>query len=342
MNPSADRSSWTSDALLELGRKYQSAAVFAAAADLDLFSALEGEPLTSEALAQKLCCDRRGMAILLDALVTLQLLHKQADRYSLPPGLDAYLTPKGAHSVLAMAQHQANCMRNWAQLAQVVKSGQPAKRGPSVRGEAGDQESFIGAMDNVSAPAANQVIQAVQPLAFEHLLDVGGASGTWTIAFLGACPSATATLFDLPHVLPMAQRRLSAAGLAGRVSLVPGDFLSDRLPTGADLAWVSAIVHQNSRAQNRALFANVGQALVAGGRIAIRDILMEESRTRPVAGALFAVNMLAATESGGTFTFNELREDLEASGFANPTVARLDEGMNSVVIAHQRSPSSVS
>ena len=88
------------------------------------------------------------------------------------------------------------------------------------------------------------------------------------------------------------------------------------LPAGADLAWVSAIVHQNSRAQNRALFAKVFAALAPGGRIAIRDILMEEDRTRPVAGALFAVNMLVATEGGGTFTFAELREDLEAAGFA--------------------------
>ena len=132
-------------------------------------------------------------------------------------------------------------------------------------------------MHNISAPNADQVIQAVQPLRFQHLLDIGGASGTWTIAFLRACPSAPATLFDLPHVIPMAQRRLAAAGLGQRVKLVAGDFMADALPPGADLAWVSAIVHQNSRAQNRALFANGVQALMPGGRIAIRDILMEEA-----------------------------------------------------------------
>ena len=90
----------------------------------------------------------------------------------------------------------------------------------------------------------------------------------------------------------------------------------DALPPGADLAWVSAIVHQNTRAQNRALFTAVFEALTPGGRIAIRDILMEEDRTRPVAGALFAVNMLVATQGGGTFTLAELREDLVAAGFA--------------------------
>ena len=237
--------------------------------------------------------------------------------------------------MLAMAQHQAQCLRNWAQLAQVVKTGRPAPCMPGVRGRDGAQEAFIGAMHNISAPNADQVIQAVQPLRFQHLLDIGGASGTWTIAFLRACPSAQATLFDLPHVITMAQRRLCAAGLDKRVNLVPGDFTRDALPSGADLAWVSAIVHQNSRAQNRALFAKVLAALVPDGRIAIRDILMEADRTRPVAGALFAINMLVATEGGGTFTFAELREDLEAAGFAKVAVSRQDEAMNAVVVAQK-------
>ena len=171
-------------------------------------------------------------------------------------------------------------------------------------------------MHNISAPNAGKVIRAVQPLQFQHLLDIGGASGTWTIAFLRACPSARATLFDLPHVIPMARRRLAAAGWISASSSSRAISCAIALPAGADLAWVSAIVHQNSRAQNRALFAKVFAALAPGGRIAIRDILMEEDRTRPVAGALFAINMLVATEGGGTFTFAELREDLEAAGFA--------------------------
>jgi hypothetical protein len=133
----------------------------------------------------------------------------------------------------------------------------------------------------------------------------------------------------------MARRRLAAAGTEQRVEFVPGDFTRDALPPGADLAWVSAIVHQNSRAQNRALFAKVLAALVPGGHIAIRDILMEADRTRPVAGALFAINMLVATEGGGTFTFAELREDLEAAGFAKVAVMRQDEAMNAVVVARK-------
>ncbi len=325
----------SADEILALGRTYQGAAVLAAAAELDLFSALAPAPLPAGELARALQCDLRALTILLDALVALRLLEKFSDRYALAGGLDAFLTHDGTQSVLAMAQHQAHCLRNWAQLARVVKTGRPAECWPGIRGNDGAQEAFIGAMHNISAPNADQVIQAVQPLQFRHLLDIGGASGTWTIAFLRACPSAQATLFDLPHVIPMARKRLAAAGLDQRVRLQNGDFTRDALPPGADLAWVSAIVHQNSRAQNRALFTKVGAALVPGGRIAIRDILMEADRTQPVAGALFAVNMLAATEGGGTFTFAELREDLEAAGFTEVALLRQDAAMNSIVVGQK-------
>ena len=326
---------WTPDEIRALIHSYQSGAVLAAAAELDLFSPLSQAPLTARALARRIGCDLRALTALLDALAALGILEKRDGLYSPSPGVADVLTPKGAHTGLAMAQHHANCMRNWTQIARVVKTGHPADRSPSIRGAEGDRAAFIGAMDNTSAPVADAVVRRVQPLRFRQLLDIGGASGTWTLAFLRACPSATAVLFDLPPVIPMAASRVAAAGMSDRVRLVPGDFSCDPLPAGADLAWVSAIVHQNSRAQNRELFGKVFSALVPGGRIAIRDMVMDETRTRPFSGALFAINMLVATEGGGTFTFNELREDLEAAGFSHAAVAFQDEGMSSIVIAER-------
>jgi len=120
--------------------------------------------------------------------------------------------------------------------------------------------------------------------------------------------------------------------LKDRVRLVAGDFMRGALPSGADLAWVSAIVHQNSRAQNRNLFAKVFSALEPGGLILIRDIVMK-SRTSPASGAMFAVNMLVNTNGGGTFTFAELRDDLSAAGFSKIRLLRRGQWMDSVVCA---------
>lgn len=324
---------WNADEVLTMARSYQAACILAAAADLDLFSVLADEALSSKEVAHRLNADHRGTRILLDALVAQEFLDKRGDRYVLCAGISDFLTREHRRTVLPMAQHQANCLRRWAHLASVVQSGQPAERQPSIRGEDADEAAFIGAMDNVSASVANELIEDLQPLDFEHVLDVGGASGTWTIALLRSRSSAIATLFDLEHVIPLAEQRILATGMGDRVKFVAGDFLVDPLPRGADLAWVSAIVHQNSRDQNRRLFSAINKALRDDGQVLIRDVLMEESRTFPVAGALFAVNMLVATDEGGTFTFDELREDLEAVGFLDVAVLRRDEGMNSVVRA---------
>lgn len=327
---------WTAEKVLGVARGFQSGCVLMAGAELDVFGALATGPKTATGLAETIEGNPRATAMLADALAAMELLEKSdAGLYSLAEGASDVLTDSGADTAVAMVRHLANCMRNWAQLAKVVRTGLQAHRAPSVRGQAGDMESFIEAMQVVSLPAAGPLVTRIGPPPFKHLLDIGGGPATWTIAFLRASsPDCRATLFDLPNVLPIAERHLRQAGLLDRVALVDGDFIVDQaLPDGADLAWVSAIVHQNSRAQNRELFRKVHAALVPGGRVLIRDIVMDESHTSPADGAMFAVNMLVNTPGGGTFTFSELAEDLESADFADPTLLHRHEGMNSVVQA---------
>jgi precorrin-6B methylase 2 len=328
---------WTAEKILEVATGYRKACVLAAAVDLELFDAMLGRRLTAARIARNIKGDRRAVTIILDALVALELLKKSGGRYAVPADVAPVLAAGGKQSVLAMSQHHAGCLRRWSQLARVAKTGRPAARVPSVRGERKDAAAFIGGMHDLNRLIAPQLVREIQPLPFKHLLDIGGASGTWTIAFLEINPSGRATIFDLPHVVPMARRRLRELKLAGKIRLVAGDFYRDELPRGADLAWVSAIVHQNSREQNRALFRKIFCALQPGGRIAIRDVVMEESRTAPVPGALFAVNMLAGTPRGGTFTFKELAADLRRAGFVGARLVRRGEGNDSVVVAKRRS-----
>jgi len=324
---------WTANEILNLVRAFQPACVLTAAADLNIFSALAARPMTAKSLLAKLGTDLRATTILLDALTALQFLTKRADKYSIPSNVARILTEESPYNILPGIRHQANCLRRWARLARVTQTGRPPKREASIRGLAADEAAFIGAMDNFSAPVANQIVERLKPLEFNHMLDIGGASGTWAIAFLRAVSNAKATLFDLPTVIPLARSRIAKAGLSDRVIFVAGDFYSDKLPVGADFSWLSAIVHQNSREQNRALFAKIYSSLQDNGVLVIRDVVMDSSRTSPLAGAMFAVNMLVATEGGGTYTFKEFREDLTQAGFAKVKLAHRDPGMNSLIRA---------
>ena len=248
---------WSAEEVLETSTSFQRASLLNAAADLNLFTCLHDKPMTADAVASELGTDVRATTILLDALAALELLKKQGDDYSVPEYLAQLLSEKSSNNILPMIRHRANCLSRWAQLARVTQRGGPAERLASIHGEEADRAAFIGAMHNFSKPVAAEVVGRLMPLKFSHLLDIGGASGTWTMAFLDAAPEARATLFDLPDVIPMAQKRLSDAALSDKVTFVAGDYNADELPAGADLAWLGAICHQNSRQQNRELFAKI-------------------------------------------------------------------------------------
>jgi hypothetical protein len=48
---------------------------------------------------------------------------------------------------------------------------------------------------------------------------------------------------------------------------------------------------------------------------------------------MFAINMLVHTDTGGTFTFDELAEDLVSAGFVEPELQIRHGAMDSVVTA---------
>ena len=324
---------WATEEVMAVVRGFQPACVLLTAADLNVFTILKTKPMSAKAIADKLKADTRAITILLDALAAMDLLTKQNKEYSLSSEVAQLLTEDSSRSILPAIRHQANCLRRWVQLPQVIKNGQPAERILNIHSETEDIAAFIGAMDNFSIPAAADVIRKLGTLNFCHLLDVGGASGTWTIEFLRAVPEAKATLFDLPEVIPMAKEHIAKAGLSDQVEFVEGDFYTDDLPAGADFIWLSAIAHQNSRQQNQGLFSKLYTVLENGGKLVLRDVVMDESRTKPEGGALFAINMLVATEGGGTYTFDEFRMDLLNAGFTNITLVQQDEFMNSLISA---------
>jgi predicted O-methyltransferase YrrM len=142
-----------------------------------------------------------------------------------------------------------------------------------------------------------------------------------------------ATLFDRPEVIEIASDFLRKMGLLHRVTLVQGDFYQDELPGGHDLAFVSAIIHQNSPGQNLDLFLKVFRSLRPGGRVVIRDHVMEHDRIQPMDGAIFAVNMLVATPGGNTYTFEEIKAGLTQAGFINIRLLRSGEHMDALVEA---------
>ena len=319
--------------MLSLARNFMESRILLTGAELDLFTLLGPAPLSAQEVAVRIHADLRALTILLDALAAMGLLVKKKETYQCPPSIFLGLAAEAPESVLPMVLHMADLWRRWSDLTRVVQGASLSEKPLAPSQEAKQLQAFIGAMHAIASPLAGRVVAAIVPGSSKALLDVGGGSGIYTLAFLQAAPAMRATLFDRPAVIEIAQHHLSRAGLLDRVTLVVGDFYRDELPPGHDLAFISAIIHQNSPEQNLDLFIKVFRSLNFGGRIVIRDHVMAEDRTYPRDGAIFAVNMLLGTTGGNTYTFEEIKVGLQQAGFTHIRLLQEGEQMDALVEA---------
>ena len=320
----------TEESILNLARGFMASRVLLSGAELDLFTLLAEKPLSAEDVASATGARLRGVVILLDALSALGFLVKKDGWYHSEPPVAALLSATAPGSILPMVLHMATVWQNWSQITDIVLGKTMA--GLETKGALAkdNRKAFIGAMHVAASKAAPKIVAAINPGKARRLLDVGGGSGSYTLAMLSAVPEMRATLFDLPPVIEMARERIQAADMLDRVELVNGDFYKEELPPGHDLVLLSAIIHQSGYEQNEVLYGKIYHALNPGGRIVIRDHVMSADRTQPLEGALFAVNMLAGTSGGRTYTFDEIKDGLTAAGFTRINLIQT-KGMFSLV-----------
>jgi hypothetical protein len=301
-------------------------------AELNIFKHL-AKPISCREVASRQGWHERALAVVLDALTAIGLVVKQNNLYHTDPDLMPFLLPDSPKSILPMIRHAATIWHNWSNLTRIVSETGKVEGESAIYQNEEDRTAFIGAMHVVARAHAPEIVKTIDPGPARRLIDVGGASGTYTIAFLEACPEMSATLFDLPGVVEMSRKRIQEAGLMDRVTITAGDFYKDPLPPGHDLALLSAIIHMNSVEQNIDLYRKIGDALVPGGRIVIRDHVMKPDKTAPRSGALFAVNMLVGTPGGGTYTYEEIKTGLVAAGFGQVQLIQEADQMMGLVQA---------
>lgn len=112
-------------------------------------------------------------------------------------------------------------------------------------------------------------------------------------------PDLRVTAVDLPAVVPSTHRAVAAAGHADRYTVVAADLFTVELPApGFDLVLLGNLCHLFDEPTNRRLLDRAAGWLSPGGRVAVVDIVSDGER-RPATTALYALNLLGRTVSGG-------------------------------------------
>jgi SAM-dependent methyltransferase len=298
----------------------QPSLLIVAAAEARIFDSLGERNLSAEEIAQVQGLDARATRLVLDGLVGLGVLSKEEGRYHNTPTSLRHLRvdAENSHAIRLWISGT----RLWEQLPEILKTGVLPTGGgvaqPWQRDQA-EHHAFVRTMYDLGWVAAQSVAESLDLTGVDHLVDLGGGPGHYSIAMLERSPTLRATVVDLPLTLMVAQGSLQRRGLEHRVELVECDLFAPdgRIPirsATADLVLISHVVHMDGPAQNAALIRRATELLAPGGRLVIHDMFLEEDRAHPPASSMLAVHMLAMTQRGEVYPVSVIRRWLEDAG----------------------------
>jgi (2Fe-2S) ferredoxin/predicted O-methyltransferase YrrM len=299
------------DDLNEMTRAFMPSRTLLTALELDVFTAISSGAM-AEQVAQKIHTDPRATETLLNALASLKLLEKREHNFFNTSASTRFFAAGSRDNAQPGLLHIAHIWHRWSRLTECVRAGTAVETG--VR-EADWVRDFIAAMNYNARERAGAVVKAVGTNGIKRMLDLGGGSGAYSIAFARAVPGLKSEILDLSDVVPLTQQYVREAGLGDRITIRTGDMLRDAFGEDYDLILVLAICHMFSPDENRGLFRRAYQALAPKGRLVIQDFILEPSKTAPRAAALFSLNMLVGTRAGSSYSETEYREWLGNAGF---------------------------
>ncbi len=314
----------------EFVSSFQKSRILLSGFELDLFTNIDGQGLTAHQIAKKLNLDEHACERLLNSLVSLGFLIKQNQLFLNTEESSTYLSKKGS-DYLGGLMHSNHLWNTWSNLTQVVRTGKSAH--PTEINERGDEWlfPFISAMHDRAIKQAPSQLKKIDLSGIKSMLDIGGGSGAYSMEFISLKPDMEATVFDLPNVVPISKQFIEKEGFTDKIKICSGDYTVDELPKGFDMVFLSAIIHSNSLEVNKDLIKKCYKSLNSNGKIIIQDWIMNNERTQPTSGAIFAINMLVGTESGDCFTEQEVTEMLTDAGFKNISRVEFESGLSQVI-----------
>lgn len=284
-----------------------------AASELGLFEALADSPTTIDGVAARTGLTRRAARISADAMVALGLLEREGDTYRNSAVADFFLARHSPADLRPLLKFWDKISYpGLCELAKALASG-PPKEIFELNDEL--QEVFSAGVDAMLAGPATALAKTFDFSCYQRLLDVGGGTGSWSIAVARVYPHIKATVLELPTVADAARKRIAEAGFAPRIGVAVGDAMTGELPPGYDVFLLANLVHYWSPGENRELLQRVRRAAKAGSHLLLADFWTDPTHTQPLQAALMAGEFAAHLRSGDVYSVVEVRGWLDESGW---------------------------
>lgn len=288
----------------------------------------DNEGATTAKIAAALQVDEETLERLLLVLASLKVLDRgEGGQYALAEGTRPYLDRREPQYLLGFVDHLlSSTVERFGQVEaylargkQAVDAELPAPFDSLYRDEESTRR-FLTAMWQLSFHVSHELAALAELDDARQLVDVGGASGPFSVAALLAYPHLTSTVFDLPQVGPYLAETAREYHLTNRLTFTPGSFFTDPLPEGDCFAF-GYILSDWDDETCEALLRKAFDACRPGGRVLVMERLFDADRRGPLPTAVMNLSMYFETE-GRHRTPAEYLSLLERAGFTQCAVRR--------------------
>lgn len=309
-------------------RGYWKSSVIITSIELDIFSNI-GDGIKSQALASKLNLNEDALSRLLDSLVNLDLLQKKQGYYYNTYNSAKYLVRSQPSYIGYVALYHKSRYDVWGNLDKSLRSGKPLASASFLAPDKNQINNYARAMSARAQLEIYDVLERIDLSNCTKLLDLGGAPGTFAVAFAKKYPKLEISVFDLPDMMEITNE--ITKGWSERIHLVEGNFDSDPLGSNYDAIFMSQIIDSLGKQSVVNLFTKVYNALQDKGFVIIRDYILREDNTAPEISVFRSLNVLLTTNSGRLYSIEDYSEMLKNSGFKDISYNELPGPTNLIV-----------
>lgn len=303
----------TPEPIMRLASGFMAAKHLFAANELGLFEALGDSPSTLDGIAARTGLTSRAARISADAMVALGLIECDGEVYRNSPVAAAYLAGQSPADLRP-------ALRFWDRISYPAWIGMAEALATGPRQELVDLDEELQAVaaagiEAFTAGSAAALAHTVDFARHRRLLDIGGGTGSWSLAAVGQHDHLHATVVELPAVAAVARQRVEDSGLVERIHVETVDAMTGELPAGHDLFLLANLVHYFSPEQNRDLLRRVRRAAGSQARLLLADFWTNRTHTEPVMAALIAGEFATQLRNGDVYSVDEIRAWLPETGW---------------------------
>lgn len=307
-----------------------------AAMQLELFTPLSGAPAESGVLARALGVRVEKLEPLLHALVAAGLLERQGPRFANTEEAERLLVRGKPDYIGSVHELLADIWGAMLRTAESIRTARPqAKHDFRVMPDE-ELRAFFRGLHPRACTQGRELSTRLEFGDHRRLLDVAGGSGGFSIGACESCPGLSATVVDLPRVVPITRDFVSNANLSERIRVLERDVVARHVEPAHDLAVMRAFLQVLSRDDARHALQNVGRSLEPGARIVILGRVLDDDRAGPEETVGFNLVFLNVYDEGQAYTEGEYRQWLAEAGFEGVQRETQSDG-TSIITARKRS-----